>query len=341
MSSSPLQKEASCQAQRLEQAIRQYQTALPLLSRSDGLPSTCRVEAWNLSYQSLDGEFDLDEALAQKLVRSALPNAPTGGLGYWMKHYLLDGPEARAGIDEQLMSAGVGSGNLLGNANSLRMADSAAVGRSASKAIHAGTQRILSGAASSIKINEYMTLYNANKSGKGLPRPRLRITGLRVQVVSPAFGEDALRVARNGSMTASMRKLAMEQTQKVGSLAAGAHWTGKPVIFNGKIGGGALTFLPSAGIDLYHSINRDMAGNVRWDHHRFLIDSAKSQSGNAVGFGVGLGVELALVGLVGFAAAPAIIVGLIAGIAVQAVWNYSSLSDAAGSMAEQALGTHP
>ena len=142
-------------------------------------------------------------------------------------------------------------------------------------------------------------------------------------------------------MTASMRKLAMEQTQKVGSLAAGAHWTGKPVIFNGKIGGGALTFLPSAGIDLYHSINRDMTGNVHRDHHRFLIDSAKSQSGNAVGFGVGLVVEAFAIVIGGSAAAvsaPVILIGLGLGIVAQAFWNYSGLSDAAGAKAERALG---
>ena len=335
-SCSPLQKEAACQAQRLEQMIREYQSALPLLERGSGLPGLCRAEAWDLSYQTIDGEFDLDEGLARTLVTRTQSNVPSGGIGFWMQHYLLGGPDGNSPPGDHFASATVGPGNVLGNANAFRGAANAAVRDSVDKAIQSARQAILSGEASAIKINANMTLYNANKSGKRLPRPRLRITGLRVQVVAPAFGEE-LRMLKTGGMTVAMRKAALENAKKLGALAAGAHWTGKAAFLSGKVGGGVLTFAPSAAIDIYNSVNRDLAGNIRWDHRRFLIDSAKSQSGNAIGavFGTVVGgIAIAA----GVSAAPVILIGLGASIIVQMVWGSSGMSDKMGTMAEQVLG---
>lgn len=73
---------------------------------------------------------------------------------------------------------------------------------------------------------------------------------------------------------------------------------------------------------------------------KFLVDEARSQSGNALGFAAGAIVTGAVAILAGPAvAASAVVVGsaLLAGVAVQIVWNLAGGADAADAFASGAL----
>jgi hypothetical protein len=128
-----------------------------------------------------------------------------------------------------------------------------------------------------------------------------------------------------------MKDARLHHVKKLTRLAAGSHWTGKAAFLNGKIGGGVLTFAPSAALDVYNSIERDMSGDMRFNRQKFVIASAKSQSGNLLGL-----VGEAVAGVV-VAAAPVILVTLIGGVAVQMIWGATGMADWAGSAAERAL----
>jgi hypothetical protein len=187
-----------------------------------------------------------------------------------------------------------------------------------------------------------MTLYNANKSGKGPPRPRLRIQGLPMQVITPALGPGARMAAQHGSTSARALALGGKETQHLGKFAASQHWSSAGSLLNGKMGTGVLTFAPSAALDAYNSFEQDLRGDSRFNWQKFGVASAKSQSGNLLGLagGAGAGViavkGLALAGIA-FAGAPLILVVLASGVAIQLVWGWKGGSDWAGEKADQNL----
>jgi hypothetical protein len=253
-------------------------------------------------------------------------------------------PASTAMSVDRLLSEGknatAGPGNVLGNANEVKKAINAAVDKRTSDALQAAVRAIKPGAAnSSVKINQYMTLYNGNKTGKGRPRPRLRISGLPMQVITPALGEGARMAAQYGSASARARALGTSalEAQRLGKFAAGQHWSKVASYMNGGWGGGVLAFAPSAALDTYKHVSRDVQGDVRFNLNGFLIDSAKSQSGNAAGWVAGL-IAAPIAVAFGLTAAPVILVSLIAGVTVQIVWGATGMSDMASSEAERALG---
>lgn len=352
-STSTVQNEAIRQARLLYQDVEEYRRILPHDSFHGG-SGICRADGWNLSFEQLDGDFDLDEVLARNLVAGALSSskgpslrstpspaartaAPRADGGSWLEQYFLAGPTGDVGSSERIGSemknVAVGPGNVLGNAVQLKQAANAMVQTRTGAALQAAARTIESGAAKTVKINPYMTLYNANKSGKGRPRPRLRITGMPMQVVTPALGPGA----RLGAFGASgaMRMTDTLKAQKLGALASDAHWTGKAAFLNGKIGGGILTFAPSAALDVYNSIEWDLGGDWRFNRQTFVIASAKSQSGNLMGLVGGAVVAFAVAGT--FTAAPVILIGLGTGYLVQVIWGATGMADRAGAAAERAL----
>jgi len=105
-----------------------------------------------------------------------------------------------------------------------------------------------------------------------------------------------------------------------------------------RLGGGLLAFDPSAAID-FHASASYRNGGLDFDRKKFLIRSAQSQSGNVVGVVSGAAVSAGVVGL-GLVSAigwPVILIGLGAGIVAQTVWGATSMDDAAGNMAREAL----
>jgi hypothetical protein len=87
-----------------------------------------------------------------------------------------------------------------------------------------------SGAARTVKINQFMSVYNANTSGKGRPRPRVRITGLPMKVMAPAvLGHDARGAAYGTNV--GVRAADELHAKKLGKLPSDAHWSSKPRFF--------------------------------------------------------------------------------------------------------------
>jgi hypothetical protein len=333
------QDEASRLARQTQRELMTYQNILPRDTRFGGGAGLCRSDGWNISFQQLDGEFDLDEVLAKNVIASVQTSTPSAVPGSWLEQYLLGDVTGETGSGGRFVSefnnAAAGPGNILGNTNALKQAGNAHLEKSTADALREAARRIETGAARSIKINEYMTLYNANKPGKGRPRPRIRIRGMPIQVVTPALSPGMRTAASGVGVNAAMRSTEMLKAQRLGGLAASSHWTSKAAFLNGKVGGGVLTFAPSAAIDIYNSIERDMSGDMRFNRQKFVIASAKSQSGNLLGMAGGAVVAFAFAG--SMAAAPLIIVGLLGGITIQLIWGWSGGSDLAGSVVERAL----
>jgi hypothetical protein len=188
----------------------------------------------------------------------------------------------------------------------------------------------------SIRINDYITLYNGNTSGKGRPRPKIRVRGLPVKVVSPALGT-LVRQGANG-MTAAYKVQDTMRQAKAAALAGESHWGSKMKFFNGRLGGGVLTFGPSALLDADQSIDYDTNGKLNFRGKDFLIATAKSQSGNLVGAGTGAAVGMIATVAFGVAmTAPIIVTVFIAGVAAQIAWGAWGYADWAEAEAQKRL----
>jgi hypothetical protein len=360
-SNSRAQREAELHARRLRQEVHDYRRLLPQNDQVYVPGGVCRADGWDVSYEQLNGEFDLDEALARKLIAGiagssgqSLRNVPSPAQSgtdkvvssvSWFETYLLGDeatPAARTSerLDSELKGAVFGPGNILANVSGLNEAAmthaNVALEKRTTNAVQTAARSIESGAAKSVKINQYMTLYNANKSGKGRPRPRIRIAGMPMQVVKPVLGAEFRSMAYG--VNSPLRVSDALKAEKMGKLIAEPHWTAKSLLFSKKTGG-ILTFAPSAAIDIYNSIELDMSGDRRLNWKKLGIASAKSQSGNLIGaFGAWGGAALAVGMGVGVAAsAPVLIVGLFAGIAAQVIWGAIGGADLAEESAKHAL----
>jgi hypothetical protein len=165
-----------------------------------------------------------------------------------------------------------------------------------------------------VKINNHMTVYNANTSGKDRPRLRVKITRQPIKVFSSMLSETGAgyRIMSRGALSA--------RAIEVKSMTEMQGFTSKMRFLNGKLGGGALTFAPTVAFDLYDSVNRDANGNLNWNRRQFMNNELRNQPGNLVGWAAGALTAIAL-GAAGVAGAPLIVCVLIVGIAAQFVWN--------------------
>ncbi len=350
------QDRAEREAQRMLREVKAYQSILPLNESLQGGVRVCRADGWNLQSEFLDGEFDLDEPLARQLAMSAVaagkagnaqsPAAASGPVitqkqetSSWLQQYLFGDPAGEVRTAERAWSETkntvAGPGNIVGNAVGVQQAVNAGLLNRTSDAVKAAARAIETGAASSVKINEYMTLYNANTQGRGPPWPRLRIRGMPVQVVMPALGEGAKVGARGirGGMSVAD---SMIKAERMGKLAAGAHWSGAASFLHNWKGGLFLSVGPSAALDVYSSIEQDVAGNRTMNWRKFGVASAKSQSGNLLGWGAGALVGVGAVAIIGVGA-PAVLIGLAVGGVVQVLWGTTGGSNWAESTAQRML----
>ena len=104
----------------------------------------------------------------------------------------------------------------------------------------------------------------------------------------------------------------------------------------GRGGGGVLALAPSAALDLYNATEMDLSTReFSFNGRQFLVASARSQSGNAVGFAGGL-LAVALVGGL-TAGAPLVQVGLVGGVVVQLVWNWTRRADKVADAMDRAM----
>ena len=185
-----------------------------------------------------------------------------------------------------------------------------------------------------MRINPYVTLYNANTSGKGRPRPKIRITNMPIETVQPALlGQNGRINARTQVATATVKNANLQALAPKVSPLSRMH-------IRGGMGPAVLTFAPSLVLDTVDSIQRDTNGKLKFDARRFAINSARSQSGNLLGFGVStiitVGVGVA-VSATAAASAPVIVVALLSGLAMQIVWGATGAADKTGAIAQRML----
>ena len=95
-----------------------------------------------------------------------------------------------------------------------------------------------------------------------------------------------------------------------------------------------MSIAPSAALDIYSSLEQDLQGNRTINWRKVGVASAKSQSGNLLGWGAGALVGAVAVAVIGVGA-PAILIGLAFGAGVQIVWGTSGGANWAESEAKR------
>ncbi|MCW7540922.1 hypothetical protein OOT46_24170 [Aquabacterium sp. A7-Y] len=378
------QRAAQQEAAQFKFKVQEHRRDVAARPVPPGTVGVCRADGWDVSTEHLNGDFDLDTPVGQELLRrliaqqpsvldslrtwdsvAAVPSMtapsrpaparpgprPENDLPPWLHDYLF-GQWGGNGLGSETRAATVGPGNVVGNA--LGAAQTAAYlgmqGQTASR-LAAGAQQIASGAARTIRINSFIELYNANQ-GKGRPRLRLRIRGLPVTVATPIAGFASWRSNAKGTVHSTRwANPTGQQMRSAGVVAAETRWTRSMGWATGKVGTGLVTFAPTAALDAWNSVEFDIdaAGQRRFrsfDTHKFLISSARNQSGNAAGLAASVASVPLAVAIAGWAGlsivgAPLVLIGLAAGIAVQVLWNQHGGADFAEREARNVLGAKP
>lgn len=340
----------------------------------------CAADGWDLCAETFSGEFDLDTPVGQGLLRGLLAQQPSvlhtlrsweptmpvarvpmsvaaprpgpgprpeDDLPPWLKDYLF-GQWGGAGVQSEIRSAGVGPGNIIGNG--LAAAQTATMmgmqGQTAAR-LSTAAQQVASGASRTVRINQFMDLYNANQ-GKGLPRLRLRIRNLPLTVAAPIPGTQWRTNAKGTTHSTRWAAPTASQVKGAGAVAAESRWARSMGWSTGKLGTGLITFAPTAALDAWSSIEFDLDANGKrqirsFDTNKFLVASARNQSGNALGLAASVAavpVAVAITAGLGLTVvgAPLVLIGLAAGVAVQVIWNASGGADFAENQARAALG---
>ena len=156
--------------------------------------------------------------------------APFPATRAWLADYLVgESPSAQVmtakRVVEDTWSATLGVGNIAGNMVQAREAVSKLVSEHSSRAaIQHGTQAIAAGAPTTVKINEYMHLYNAYK-GKagGAPVPRIQIIGMPIEIIKPSMPNAGFRTNAKGTSVRAAT-LTAQQRKLLAAAAAGRHW---------------------------------------------------------------------------------------------------------------------
>lgn len=358
-SHSAVQLAARAQARAAVDGVRAHRMAVASMANSRG--GMCMASGWDVSQQTLDGDFAIDAATIDRMLqlgpwqggpsmRAAPapqrgPVAPDGPSA--LGQYLFPPPAAGAPgslgrLGEETGAAVWGPGNIAANSAAALAGALQGVGEASSaRRFTEGLRDILAGRAKVVNIAPNIELYNAAQNRQA-PRARLRVRGLPIRVVTqaiPATGGPVTQWRVNGPGTSASLKAGSMTAQQVRNAAVLAGERQLPAALrwaSTKTGGGVLTFAPSLALDAYDAVEVDLqTGNRNFNTSKFLVAEARSQSGNAVGFVGGL-VAVALVGGA-VAGAPLVLLGLGVGIALQVAWNTSGMADQAGNLAQSAL----
>lgn len=342
------------EARALHRAMQEYRHHLPSAG-GQGMTGLCRVEPYAVHDDVLSGDFGVDGPLAREIVAGVLtgPSIRAGSRvspdaihadTSWLDAFLTDPPpqldaylrqrdhspgqKTDGLLKKAALQAGDstwGAGNVAGNLHSANEAWSAhrEAGGTAERLREAASRiRADHRATPSVRINRYMTLYNANRNPRGQPRLRLRIANMPLKVVTPALGDGVRTVKSVAGYSGVFHAKDLAQAQKLGRLASTAPVSANPwSVFKPRLAaGGFLTFAPSAMVDAYNSFDRDAGGTPRFNPRRFRELSLQSQSANLAGLLASTGATLA-VAFVGLTGWPVIVIALGAGIVAQAVWG--------------------
>ncbi|WP_157654334.1 hypothetical protein [Burkholderia ubonensis] len=328
----PLADHARSQSFAVCDALRRHRRTL-----AENLPAQTSIRThqrngWLIGDDSFSGDFDIDPHLADQLL-NALVTSGQCSASDWTRDFADRGRSGDSGTLARLYEEGrnnlAGPGSILGNLNTGLGAAHAAHALSLQRGIDAGAQTLIRRASPSVKINHYVTLYDGNATGKGKPRPKLRMRNMPIQTVQPALGPHAKHNPRTQTTTAALN--AADFKKLTPSISPLRHpYAGS------LIGSGVLTFAPSLALDLAANISRDTQGALRFDSRAFMLASARSQSGNALGFGFSTIMSIALLSL-NFSTLPVILFSFGAGYFVQLVWNASTGPDFAESQVQRVL----
>ncbi|MFH5253720.1 hypothetical protein ACGTRS_21075 [Burkholderia semiarida] len=326
----PLADHARSQSFAVCDALRRHRRTL-----AENLPPhtsirTHQRNGWLIGDDSFSGDFDLDPHLAGELLHALVASGQCSASD-WMHDFAGRGHTGDSGTLARLYEEGrnnlVGPGSIVGNLNTGLGAAHAAHALSLKRNIDAGTQTLIRRAAPSVKINHYVTLYDGNTTGNGKPRPKLRIRNLTIQSVQPALGPHAKHNPRTRTTTAALKAADLDKlTPRLSPL--------RHLYAGGLIGSGVLTFAPSLALDIAANVSRDTQGALRFDSRGFMLASARSQSGNAVGFGVSTVMSIALLWS-GLHALPVILIAFGTGFIAQVAWNISPGPDLAESRVQR------
>ncbi len=332
-----------------------------LQSLLNARPSMCLADGLNVQHQVIDGDFDLDEPVLQQLLqgasngpilraaappprpmRTAAPAGPTAMQRYFAPPPPAGDPFTAQRLREEVPGAVYGPGNALANSSAaLSGAMRGLAERDIATRLREGIEALRSGHAQRVRLSPTLELYNT-ASRRRQPVVRLRVRGLPITVVQqsvPAIGGAQNQWRPNPSQNASTlptRNMTAQQMRNAAVLAADHGQPGWLRWSQGRVGGGVLAFAPSAALDLYNATEVDLRSReFSFNGRQFLVDSARSQSGNAVGFAGGLAAVALLGGAV--AGAPLVLIGLAAGITLQVVWNASGAADGSADLMRRAL----
>lgn len=316
---------------------------------SNGYNMACEVSTVDAFASTLNGEFELDPPMLFSVMASVArtdPDAAALLLAASLPPSALpnNASNADASFDRLMATAKdslIGGGNIGGN---MAAATEAAVRAAWKRQAMNGFKALVSGARNTtIRLGPHISIEprNIGRGGELRKGARLmvRIRGLPMTVVHSLPGPI---IAKAGGQFGAIRVGATDLRRMGQSAAALADARVQSVrvlrTASSKFGGGVLAFGPSAALDLYDSAQwSDGALAVNW--RGFAVRSAKSQSGNLVGFGVGVGaaagaVALGVVAAVGW---PVVLVGLGAGLVAQVAWGYFGADEAMARQAEKAM----
>ncbi len=356
----PSAAQQSAQAQAFVTSRAYFQHRSQLQSLLAARPGMCMANGMIVQQQTFDGDFDLDEPLVQRLLqgvvsghvmraapapaaRPAAPAAQAPAGPNALQRYLdpprpAGAPWTAQRLGEEAPGAAYGAGNLLGNAAAVTSGTLRGLAeRDLATRLREGIETIRSGAANRVRLTPMLELYNTARPQRP-PVVRLRVRGLPITVLQqsiPALGGVQSQWRANPSQQASTLPTRNMTSQQVRNTALLAAEHGQPAWLRwtqGRVGGGVLAFAPSAAIDLYNATDVDLRRReFNFNGRQFLVESARSQTGNLAGFAGGA-IAVVVAGGV-LAGAPLVLFGLGAGIVAQVAWNWSGRADqAAGAM---------
>ncbi len=358
---SAAQQAAEAQARDVAQLYFGHRSLLQSLATSR--PGMCMAHGLDVSVQTLDGDFELDDPVIERLLRDrggpvvrAMPpasasGAPQGRGSSMVGDYLSAPPPtaphgSRERLAQELPGAVYGPGNVLANSTAALAGALQGINEvDVMRRLGEGLVAIRAGRVQRVTLSPHMELYNSAQ-GRQPPRVRLRIRGLPLQVINraiPGSGGPVTQWRMNGPGTAATLKGGTMTSQQMRNAAVMAGEQRLPGLLRwtqGRMGTGVLAFAPSAALDLYNATEVDLAGRqFSFNGRQFLVESARSQSGNVLGLAGGAGA-VAVVGFVAagaVAGAPLVIIGLVTGVAVQVVWNTFGGADASADLMQRAL----
>lgn len=314
-------------------------------------PGVCMADGMLVQQQWLNKDFELDESVLRSILRTP-PGTP-----------VMRAAPAAAPLRQAPAPASTGAGSLLqefgdaafGGRNVLANSSAALSGallgvaeRDFASRMREGLQAINSGQARTFRLSPTMELYNTYSPSAGrAPSVRLRVRQLPITVLEqriPALGGAQNQWRPNAGVnvnTLRTRQMTPQQMRNVAVLAAEHSQPGWLRWAQSTRGAGVLAVAPSLAVDLYNATEVDLRSReFNFNGQQFLVDSARSQSGNAVGVAggvVAVALVTAAVGAGAIAGAPLVLIGLAGGIVAQALWSYTGAADTSGSMMQRAL----